>query len=65
MSDAVDELDFWGRQVLKRSQVNPLREQMEAYVADSDPEDLEQLRQQTSGDTDLSDVVQEGRDERI
>lgn len=65
MSDAVDELDFWGRQVLKKSQVNPLREQMEAYISDSDPKDLEKLRQGTSGDTDLSEIVQEDREERV
>lgn len=65
MSDAVDELDFWGKQVLKKSQVNPLREQMEAYISDSDPKDLKELRQGTSGDTDLSEIVQEDREERV
>lgn len=65
MSDTASDLDFWGRRVLRKSQTNALRERMEAYAADTPPADIEELRQRTSGDTDLSELVRDDRDERI
>lgn len=65
MSDAVDDLDFWGRQVLKKSQVNPLREKMQDFVSKAEQADLKEIRRNTSGGSELSGIVQEDREERI
>jgi hypothetical protein len=65
MSDAVDDLDFWGRQVLKKSQVNPLREKMQEFVSETNGLDLKKVRQRTSGGSDLSEIVRTDREERI
>jgi hypothetical protein len=65
MSDAVDDLDFWGRQVLKKSQVNPLRKKMQEFVSEADELDLKEVRERTSGGSDLSEIVKEDREERI
>ncbi|WP_152042732.1 hypothetical protein [Salinigranum salinum] len=66
MSDAVDDLDFWGRQLLKKSQLNPLRERMSEFVSDTGPTpDLSELREATSGGTDLSEIVDDEREERV
>ena len=66
MSDTSTDLDFWGRQVLKKSAVNPLREKMEAFVSNAEsPRDLRELRRQTSGGSDLAGLVEEGREERL
>ncbi|MFB6107375.1 MAG: hypothetical protein ABEJ82_00865 [Haloplanus sp.] len=65
MSDAVDDLDFWGRRVLKKSQVNPLRKKMQEFVSGVDESDLKETRKRTSGGSDLSEIVREEREERI
>ena len=66
MSDAADDLNFWGRQLLKKSQLNPLREKMQEFVADTGTTpDLSELRDATSGGTDLSEIVDEEREERV
>lgn len=65
MSDTVDELDFWGRQVLNQSRVTPLREEMEAFVSRTEPVDIVELRRRTSGGADLSEIVTSDREERI
>lgn len=66
MSDATDDLDFWGRQLLRRSQSNPLRERMRAFVAETDLSvPLKELRSQVGNGVDLADIVDEGRDERV
>lgn len=65
MSDVVDDLDFWGRQVLKQSQVNPLREKMREFVSDTTESDPKEVRQRTSGGSDLSEIVREDREERL
>ncbi len=63
----MDEDDrFFGRQLLKKSRTGPLRERMEAFVAEHRGGDVKTVRRQLSaGDTDLSDLVSEGRDERV
>lgn len=65
MSDAVDDLDFWGRQVLKQSQVKPLREKMQAFVSETTAADPKEIRRRTSGGSDLSAIVREEREERL
>jgi hypothetical protein len=66
MSDAAEDLDFWGRQLLRKSQLNPLREKMERFVSETGPPPaLSELREATSGGTDLSELVDEEREERV
>lgn len=66
MSDTRDDLDFWGRQLLKKSDTNPLREKMRTVVSETEPSgDLRELRRQTSGGSSLSGIVEEGREERV
>lgn len=65
MSDASENLDFWGRQLLKKSQTNPLREKMRAFVSEHPPRDLEDTRSEASDGTNLSTLVDEGREERF
>lgn len=66
MRDARDELDFWGRQLLRKSQMHPLRKAMNEYVSERPPaEDLQKLRRRTSGGSTLSDLVEDGREERF
>jgi hypothetical protein len=66
MSDAADDLAFWGRQLLKQSQLNPLRKRMQEFVSDTGTTpDLAELRDATSGGTDLSEIVDEEREERV
>lgn len=67
MSDtAREDFDFLGRQLLKKSQTEPLRERMQDFVDDHDvPDDLEALRRRAKGGEDLSEVVKEDRNERL
>ncbi|MFB6226983.1 MAG: hypothetical protein ABEH88_00080 [Halobacteriales archaeon] len=66
MSDATDELDFWGRQLLRQSESNPLRREMRAFIADTDlPGDPRAVRRRISDGTPLAELVDEGRNERV
>jgi len=65
MSDAVDDLDFWRRQVLKKSQTNPLREKMQEFVSESESVNLKEISQRTSGDSSLSEMVREDREKQL
>ena len=67
MSDTVrDDLDFLGEQLLKKSQTQPLREQMEAFLEEHEPgSDLKSLRRQAKDGEDLSEIVKRDRDERL
>ena len=67
MSDTVrDDLDFLGEQLLKRSQTQPLREQMEAFLEEHEPEaDLKSLSRRAKDGEDLSEIVKRDRDERL
>jgi len=66
MSDARDELEFWGRQLLRQSQSSPLRAEMRAFVAEREPpEDVPAVRRRISDGTPLVELVDEGRDERV
>lgn len=67
MSDTTrDDFDFLGEQLLKKSQTRPLRERMETFLEDHEPEEnLESLRQRAKGGEKLSDVVKRDRDERL
>lgn len=66
MSDTEDDLEFWGRQLLKKSETNPLRERMQTIVSETEPvDDLRTIRRQTSGGSSLSELVEEDREERV
>jgi hypothetical protein len=51
--------------VLRKSQVNPLREKIQEFVSEADELDLKELRERTNGGTALSEIVKEDREERI
>jgi hypothetical protein len=62
MSDATDELDFRGRQLLRQSESNPLRREMRAFIADTElPEDPRAVRRRISDGTPLAELVDEYR----
>jgi hypothetical protein len=67
MSDIVrDDFDFLGEQLLKKSQTQPLREHMQAFLEDHEPkDDLESLRRRARDGEDLSEIVKRDRDERV
>lgn len=66
MSDASENLEFWGRQLLRKSEMHSLRNAMRTYVSDNPPGgDLEDLRARISGGTPLSALVDEEREERF
>ena len=66
MSDATDDMEFLDEQLRRRSQENPLREMMRAYLEDREPtEDPKALRRRLRDGTPLSDLVIQGREERL
>lgn len=67
MSDVLDEDDrFLGRQLLRKSRSGPLRERMRVFAAEHAEGDVQRVRRRLSaGDTDVSELVSEGRDERV
>jgi hypothetical protein len=66
MGDVDDEIAELGRRVLRSSLVDPLRRRMRAFVEEHDRDiDLHRLRRATSDGTPVSDIVHEGRDERL
>jgi hypothetical protein len=61
-----DDIDFLGEQLLKKSQTQPLREQMEAFLEEHEPADeLKSLRQRAKDGENLSEIVKRDRDERM
>lgn len=66
MSDATNEFEFLGRQLLKKSRTAALRERMESFVAEHEqPEDIETLRRRVATGESLSAIVRQDRDERV
>lgn len=66
MSDAVDDLDFYAEQLLNKSKTNPLRQRMEEFVSEYGTKvDFKQLRAEVQNGEDLSELVSEGREERL
>ena len=67
MSDtANDDFDFLGRQLLKKSQTEPLRKQMQEFITNHEaPDDLGALRRRAKDGEKLSEVVKRDRDERL
>lgn len=66
MSDTTDDLEAAGRRLLDESKTGDLRERMRDHLATHElPEDLEALRRTVARGDPLSEVVEEGRDERV
>lgn len=66
MSDTTDDVEFWGRQLLRKSQSASIRAQMKEFIAENEPSnDFKILRQEASTGKDLSDYVDEGREDRV
>lgn len=60
------DLEFMGKQVLKQTQLASLRKRMESFAEEhGGTEDVTVLRKKLAGDTKLSDIVKDGRDERL
>ena len=66
MSDAADEFEFLGRQLLKKSRTAALREHMQSFLDRHErPTDLKTLRRRTATDQSLAETVRWNRDERL
>ncbi len=65
MSETTDTTEFLGQQLLNKSRTKPLRAKMREFVEEHGTEtDIENLREETEGKS-LSDIVNEGREERL
>lgn len=66
MSDTTDDLDAAGRRLLDEAKTGSLRERMRDHlVANEVPDDLKTLRRTAAKGVPLSELVDEGRDERV
>jgi ribosomal protein S3AE len=65
MSDTADDIGFQARQLLNKTKTDTLRQKMREFVEERDETDLKDLRQKVASGDDLSDVVSEGRRERL
>jgi hypothetical protein len=66
MSDPREEHDFYAEHLLRKSNPDTFRARMQAFVDEHDQEtDLKTLRSSTGDGATLSDIVNEGREERL
>lgn len=67
MSRSVErDLEFMGKQLLKQPRLAALRKQMEDFVDEhGEGDDLKSRRRSLATGKDLSEIVEEGRDERL
>jgi ribosomal protein S3AE len=66
MSDTVDEAGFEAGQLLNKSKTGAIRERMREFVSEhGESTAVTELREAVASGEDLSDVVVEGRDERL
>lgn len=65
MSDATDDLHAWERELLQRSGSDQLRAEMREFADSHATVGAKELRRRISGGTQLSTLVDEGRDERV
>lgn len=63
MSDANDEIAELGQQALRTARVDGLRQRMKSYVDEHEWED--ELKELRSGVESMSELVEDGRSERI
>jgi ribosomal protein S3AE len=65
MSETTDTTEFLGKQLLNKSKTMPLRNSMREFIEEHETEsDLKELRQETEG-KDVSEMVDEEREERL
>ena len=65
MSETTDTTEFLGKQLLNKSKTMPLRNSMREFIKEHETEsDLKELRQETEG-KDMSEIVDEEREERL
>jgi hypothetical protein len=65
MSDTADDIGFNARRVLDKSKTDPLRQRMREFVSDRQAHDVKELRAKVADGTDLSEIVDQDRDERV
>ena len=66
MSDTIDEVGFLGRQLLRKSQTNSLRQQMNEFIEQHEhPHNLKRMRREATEGKDISEIVTEYREERV
>jgi ribosomal protein S3AE len=66
MSDTVDDTGFRAEQLLNKSKTGAIRERMREFVSEhGESPELTELREAVASGEDLSDIVDEGRDERL
>ena len=66
MGDTIDEVGFLGRQLLRKSQTNSLRQQMNEFIEQHErPRDLKQMRREATEGKEVSEIVTENREERV
>lgn len=64
MSDA-DNVDLVEQQLLRNTRTLPLRRRMQGFVENHAAGDLKRLRKTAASGQNLSEIVNEGRDERV
>jgi hypothetical protein len=66
MSDTTDDVEFWGHQLLRKSQSASIRTEMKEYLSERELEDdFKALRREASTGIDLSEYIDEGREDRL
>lgn len=66
MSGTRDDVKALGHLAMQSSRIEPLRNRMEKFVSEHDEEtDLKMLRERTATGASLSDLVDDGRRDRI
>jgi ribosomal protein S3AE len=65
MTETTDTTESLGKQLLNKSKTMPLRDSMREFIEEHGTEtDLKELRQETEG-KDVSEMVDEEREERL
>lgn len=66
MSDTGEDIEAAADRLLRESRTGAIRERMREYLAEHDPPtDLKRLRREAASAEELSETVDNGREERI
>jgi len=65
MSDRFDEITFHGEQLLRKSRMDSLRGQMQAFISDVEDFDLKERRGRVPSGENPSEIVMTDREERF
>lgn len=60
-----DELDRLGGELFRKSRTADFRERMRSFVEATEPVDFERVRETAAVETPMSELIDEGRDERL